>query len=441
MKIPSLRGIHRRHAFCTDSHILYWVAALVLCIQNLSVAGPHGFTRLFDGETLTGWHGNNPHESAKASDKEAFIAKKQEAFRKHWNVDDGDLVNDGKGPYATTNNSYDDFELRLEYKIEPGVDSGIYLRGTPQVQIWDTTEAGGSWRHGARKGSGGLWNNSKGSPGRDPLVHADKALGEWNRFKIRMVGSRTWVWLNEQLVVDGTILRNYWTKGKTPLPRSGPIHLQTHGGETRWRNIYIREIGTEEANAILNNRNDEGFTSIFNGVDFDGWRGALNQYAIKEGSIVSKAGGNIYTTDQYADFAWRMEFKLPPGGNNGLAIRYPGKGNPAYVGMCELQVLDNSAEKYANLDPRQYHGSIYGKVPAIRGYLREPGVWNYQEVRVVGSRVRVELNGTVILDADQSKVKEFMKGEFTNDIPESGHLGFAGHGKGVAFRNLSLKKL
>jgi hypothetical protein len=432
---------HSKRAFRISRHFLFGAAVLMLGIQNSSAAEPQGFTRLFDGATLSGWHGNNPHETAKAADKEAAVQKQQAAFREHWKAEDGILINDGKGPYATTDADYHDFELVLEYKLAPKADSGIYLRGTPQVQIWDTTEAGGNWKHDARKGSGGLWNNEKGSPGRDPLVYADRPIGEWNQLKIRLVGSRTWVWLNGELVVDAAILRNYWSKGKTPLPRSGPIHLQTHGAETYWRNIHIREIGSAEANTLLSELNDEGFMFLFNGNNFAGWKGALDQYAIDEGSIVSKAGGNIYTADQYADFAWRMEFKLPPGGNNGLAIRYPGQGNPAYVGMCELQVLDDSAKKYADLDTRQYHGSIYGKVPAIRGYLRAPGEWNYQEVQVVGSRIRVELNGTVILDADQSKVTEFMKGNFTDDIPESGHLGFAGHGKGVAFRNLSLKKL
>ena len=104
----------------------------------------------------------------------------------------------------------------------------------------------------------------------------------------------------------------------------------------------------------------------------------------------------------------RLEFKVPPGGNNGLAIRFPGKGNPAYVGMTELQVLDNTAEKYAKLDKRQYHGSAYGMAAAHRGYQRPVGEWNYQEVTVKGSTIKVELNGTVIMDADLSKVTEFM---------------------------------
>ena len=78
----------------------------------------------------------------------------------------------------------------------------------------------------------------------------------------------------------------------------------------------------------------------------------------------------------------RIEFRLPPGGNNGLAIRYPGEGDTAYVGMCELQILDDTTTKYGKLDPRQHHGSAYGMVPSKSGYLRPVGQWNFQEVTV-----------------------------------------------------------
>lgn len=400
-----------------------------------------GFTALFNGVDLVGWHGNNPHDTNKAKDREASLRAQAEQFPKCWRVENGELVNNGEGPYATTDRDYGDFELALEFKIAPGTDSGIYLRGTPQVQIWDTTEAAGKWKHGADKGSGGLWNNGRsGAPGRDPLVHADNPPGEWNALRARMVGSRTWIWVNEQLVVDGVPLRNYWSKGKTPVPARGPIMLQTHGGETRWRNIRLREIGAEEANELLSGLDTEGFEVIFTGEDFAGWRGDVDQYEIVDGALVSLQGGNVFTERKFRNFDWKLEFKLPPGGNNGLAIRYPGQGNPAFVGMCELQVLDNDAPQYAELDARQYHGSAYGKVAAERGYLRPVGKWNHQVVRVRGSKVEVELNGTRILDADLATVTEFMKGNFSTNIPEDGHLGFAGHGKGVAFRSVAVRE-
>src|SRR5207244_1971601 len=153
-------------------------------------------------------------------------------------------------------------------------------------------------------------------------------------------------------------------------------------------NIFLREISSDEANRILASHGNDGFKSVFNAHDFAGWAGAVPEYEIVDGAIRCRPGkgGTLYTTEQYSDFMARLEFKLPPGGNNGLAIRYPGSGgDTAYVGMCELQVLDNGAKQYAKLDPRQYHGSAYGMVPAHKGYLRPVGAWNFQEVTVKGS--------------------------------------------------------
>src|SRR4029077_15799020 len=131
-----------------------------------------------------------------------------------------------------------------------------YLRATPQVQIWDTTKEGGKWALGADKGSGGLYNNAKGSPRRDPLVHADRQFGEWNSFRILQVGERTTVYLNGKLVVDHARMENYWDR-KSPLFPTGLIELQTHGGEIRWRNVFVREIPPAEANTILARHGDD----------------------------------------------------------------------------------------------------------------------------------------------------------------------------------------
>jgi hypothetical protein len=218
--------------------------------------------------------------------------------------------------------------------------------------------------------------------------------------------------------------------------------LQTHGGEIRWRNIFIRELAPEEANSILAKRDSSGFRSVFNGKDLSGWAGPVDNYEVRNGAILCKPGkgGTIYTKEEYSDFVVRLEFKLPPGGNNGLAIRYPGSGDTAYVGMCELQVLDNSAEQYKKLDPRQYHGSAYGMVAAHREFLRQVGEWNFQEVTIKGSTIKVELNGTTILETDLSKVTDFMDGKaHPGKDRKSGYFGFAGHNDPVQFRNIEIK--
>lgn len=412
---------------------------------------PPGFKALFNGKDLSGWHGMqtmDPAPFAKLPKEEQ--AKKIEEWNKdlaqHWSVKDGVIVNDGNGVYLTADDDLGDVELYIDWKIGPKGDSGVYLRGTPQVQIWDYTEPSYK-KFDADKGSGGLWNNRPGAPGKDPLVLADNPVGEWNTFRIVQVGSRTTIYLNGKLIVDHAILENYWDKDrKKPIPARGPLQLQTHQHPTYWRNIYVREIPADEANKILASHSASGFTPLFDGKSLNGWAGPVENYEVADGAIRCKPGpgkpGAIYYDKEYSDFVARVEFRLPPGGNNGLAIRYPGKGDAAYVGMCELQVLDNTAEKYATLDPRQYHGSVYGIVAAERGYQRPVGQWNFQEVTVKGPKVKVELNGTVILDADVSQVKEYMANSpHPGKDRTSGFFGFAGHGDAVEFRDVQIKPL
>jgi hypothetical protein len=409
---------------------------------------PQGFVPLFNGKDFSGWHGlatmdPRKFEAMSADEKTKALTHGTEDMKKHWRVDDGVIVNDGQGVYLTTDKDYGDVELLVDFKIGPKGDSGVYLRGTPQVQIWDFSEKSYT-RNGAAKGSGGLWNNSTGAPGKDPMTLADKPVGEWNTLRIIQVGARTTIYLNDKLVVDHAIMENFW-KRAVPIPARGPVQLQTHDHEIHWRNIAIREISTDEANQILAKHGTEGFQSIFNGENLSTWAGPIEKYEVKDGVVRCKphTGGTIYYNKELTDFVARLEFKLPPAGNNGLAIRYPGHGDTAYVGMCELQVLDDGHPDYAkSLDARQAHGSAYGMVPAHKGYLRPTGEWNFEEVTVKGPKIKVELNGNVILDADLSKVKEFMANSaHPGKDRTSGYFGFAGHGDAVEFRNVSMKTL
>jgi hypothetical protein len=406
---------------------------------------PTGFKALFNGKDLQGWHGMGHFDPRKLwamseEDRQAKREKDLEDVRQHWSVDEGELVNDGHGVYLTTDQDYGNIEFLIDYKTVAQADSGIYLRGNPQVQIWDYTKEGGKWNIDADKGSGGLWNNSPGAAGKNPMVLADRPFGEWNSFRIIQAKDYTTVFLNDQLVVDHAKMENFWDRSN-PLWDKGPIQLQTHGGEIRWRNIFIREIPEQEVEQMLA---EPGFKPIFNGHNLDGWAGPVENYEVKEGAIVCKPnnGGTIYYHQNLTDFVARLEFKLPPGGNNGLAIRYPGQGDTAYSGMCELQVLDNSAEKYAKLDARQYHGSAYGMVAAKRGHQKPVGEWNEQEVTVQGSKIKVVLNGTTILDADLREVREYMAGSpHPGKERYDGFFGFAGHGDPVSFRNIRIKAL
>ncbi len=409
---------------------------------------PAGFVNLFNGKDFSNWWGFGTSDPRKFKAlAPAEQAKIKEANMKdilaHWKVEGNEIVNDGKGLYLTTEKEFADYELHLEYKMLPKGDSGIYLKYTPQVQIWDYTDKD-KFKIGADKGSGGLWNNSPGTAGKDPLVLADRPFGEWNKFRIIQVGARTTVYLNDKLVVDNAILENYFDR-KLPLLQKGAIQLQTHGSEIRWKNIFIKELSPEEANKHLASKGNTGFESIFDGKTLKGWAGSSDNYEIVEDSIQCKKGkgGVLYTEKKYSDFVVRLEFMVPPGGNNGLAIRYPG-GNKdaAYIGMTELQVLDNEDARYAKLDARQYHGSSYGMAAAHRGYLRAPNTWNYQEVTVKGSTIKVELNGNIILDTDLSKITDYMaKSPHPGKDLKEGHFGFAGHSDPVRFRNLQIKPL
>jgi len=420
---------------------------LAVAASALFAEAPPGFTSLFNGKDLAGWHGYNPHSVTKLTGekKDAMLAKMRDEFPQHWSVKDGDIFNTGTGAYATTDKDYGDFELVLEYNMAPKGDSGVYLRGVPQVQIWDPTDEK-AFKHGAQLGSGALWNNSPGKPGKDPLVLADKPAGEWNTMRILMVGARVSIWLNGKQTVDHATLENYYDR-KAAIPAKGPISLQTHGAPIRWRNLAIREIAGAEANQLLATKANESFKAIFNGKDFTGWAGPVENYQVVDGAIVCKKGkgGHPYYDRKLRDFAVRLEFKLPSAGNNGLAIRYPGKGDPAYDAMCELQVLAEDYEKVkGKLDPRQLHGSAYGMVGAQGGFQRPIGEWNFQEVTVVGSTLKVELNGFVILDADLAKVDPASvmgKKKHPGLGLTEGYFGFAGHNDAAAFRNIEIKEL
>jgi hypothetical protein len=234
---------------------------------------------------------------------------------------------------------------------------------------------------------------------------------------------------------------------RDPVYPKGPIQLQTHGSEIRWRNVFVREIGTDEANRFLASRDGDGFKELNNGRDLSDWRGAVANYEIKDGAIVCKKGkgGDLITKDEYENFIVRVEFQLPPAGNNGIALRTPLNGHSSSDGL-EIQVIDsdgyNAAHPTAPLKPFQYHGSLYHCVGAKHGYLRPVGQWNFQEIEVRGQTIKVTLNGTKILDVnidnfDRSQIETIPKGLDNR----KGHIGFAGHSDPVAFRSFKIKPL
>ena len=438
---------------------------------------PPGFTPLFNGHDLAGWYGwgtRDPADLQRMTDAARAEYKRKsivggltdaqgrdpgDHLEAHWKVVDGVLVNDGRGLYLTSDRDFGDFELFVDYAMRPLGDSGVYLRGIPQVQIWDWTEEE-KFPLGADKGSGGLWNNT--GTGKFPHKRMDKPFGEWNTLRIKMVGEQVTVWLNGEMVVDAAPLDNFFARQRKapeprpagffpdPVPARGPIQLQTHGSEICWRNVFIREIPPAEADRELASRDAEGFVELDNGRDLANWRGAVDSYEVRDGSICCRPGktGDLLSAEEYEDCLIRCEFRLPPAGNNGIALRTPLGGHAAADGL-EIQVLDsdgyNARQAAAGgklLEPYQVHGSIYHCVGAKHGYLRPAGEWNFEEIEVRGQRIKVTLNGTKILDADLATLDRQAIAHPPKGLDRTrGHVGLSGHNDPVEFRSFKIKRL
>jgi hypothetical protein len=403
----------------------------------------HGFVSLFDGTDLKGWKAlvGNPITRSKMTDTALAAAQKaaDEKTKGDWVVKDGLLIFTGHGENLATDKKYRDIEMYVDWKITEKGDAGIYLRGSPQVQIWDTSRR----EVGAQVGSGGLYNNQKNES--KPLLVADNKIGDWNRFHIIMKGEKVTVWLNGILVTDNIILENYWDRTLPIFPEE-QIELQAHGTYVAYRNIYLRELPETGPVVLSGEEKKQGFVSLFNGQDLSQWTGDTIGYHVNDGVVEvdpQKGAGNLYTKEEFSNFIYRFEFQLTPGANNGIGIRAPLEGDAAYVGM-EIQVLDNEAPMYKDLHPYQYHGSVYGVIPAKRGYLLPTGEWNKEEIIARGNKIKVVLNGTVILDGD---IKEASKSgtpdhkDHPGLLRPEGHIGFLGHGDVVRFRNMRVKKL
>jgi hypothetical protein len=446
---PSLRGRAVRTVVEKALPLIAGTDSAVL-VKNLitrlkAIPYDYGFESMFNGKDLTGWKGlvSNPIARSKMTAEDLLKAEAEAnaKARQDWVVDNGLLIFTGHGDNLCTIKKYGDFEMYVDWKITEKGDAGIYLRGSPQVQIWDTSRR----EVGAQVGSGGLYNNKVNES--KPSVVADNPINQWNNFHIIMKGDRVTVFLNGSKVTDNVVLENYWDRN-LPIFVKEQIELQAHGTYVAYRNLYIRELPSDDLTAKLSeDEKKQGFEMLFDGSNMDKWVGSKTSYMLKDGVIevnpTGGSGGNLYTADEYADFEFRFEFQLTPGANNGLGIRAPLTGDAAYVGM-ELQILDNEAPVYAKLNPYQYHGSVYGVIPSKRGYLRPTGEWNEQTVVVKGNDIKVTLNGQVIMDGNIKDAS--INGTADHrDHPglknPTGHIGFLGHGDVVRFRNIRVKKL
>ncbi len=389
---------------------------------------PDSFVTLFNGKDLSSWRGlaADPLQRQKMTAEEYAQAqvRADSSMHRHWRVEDGMIIFDGLGQSLCTKKDYQNYELRLEWKIEKDGDSGIYLRGVPQVQIWDP-----AFNKGV--GSGGLFNNKIGAD--KPLHLADRPIGEWNSFRITLIDDRCTVYLNDVLVVDNVVLENYWQRDKKLYP-AGSIELQAHHSPLAFRNIFIRELPPTVDTTVVD---------LFNGVDLSGWQiiGNSDDSWFAENGILTtsgKGGGWISTEREYADFTLELEFRVPSGGNSGVFLRAPHAGDPAYTGM-EIQILDDYAKKYAELKPWQYSGSIYAVQAPAKRVSKAAGQWQKMKITCKGPSVKVDLNEERIIDTNL--IENMAKTAHHPGLKRrKGFIGFQNHGARVTYRNVRIRE-
>ena len=410
--------------------------ALIESLTNIDLSGmeqdstqiPEGFIPLFNGEDLSGWKGlvENPVKRAQMSADELEMAQIEadKQMREHWKVFDGILCFDGQGQSLCTEKDYANFELLVDWRIEKTGDSGLYLRGSPQVQIWDPA--------GNPVGSGALYNNQIGAS--TPIKMADNPVGEWNTFRIIMTGSKVTVHLNDILVVNDVVMENYWERDK-PIYPTGAIELQAHHSPLYFKNIYIRELPDSTPRI-------DG--DLFNGIDLSGWRlirAQTGSWKVDQGILYTEGegGGWLSTEKEFGNFKLELEYRVPPGGNSGVFLRAPRLGDAAYAGM-EIQVLDDYAQKYADLKPWQYTGSIYGVQAPGRRVSKPANQWQKMEIFCQGTIVQVTLNGELIIDTDL--IEHMNK---ANNHPglkrRKGYIGLQNHSSKIEYRNIRIKEL
>lgn len=452
---PEVKALlEKAKAVITGGDAEYQKTEIQTRLDEMAKASDEGFVKIFNGKDLTGWKGllagpnDNPYKryQLKPEELKKLQAESDELMYKTWSVEDGCIVFSGKGRSLCTEKQYGNFEMYVDWKLfeGPEPDAGIYLRGTPQVQIWDTSRV----NVGAQVGSGGLYNNQKNIS--VPSKVADNGVGQWNSFYIKMVGERVTVYLNGELVVNDVIMENYWDRS-LPILMKEQIELQAHGTKVAYRDIYIHELPSVEPTQLTTQEKKEGFKMLFDGTSLSEWQGDLVNYSTDSEGTISVSprsqgtGGNLYTKNEYGDFIFRFEFKLTPGANNGVGIRAEMGKDAAYYGM-EIQILDHFDKIYQpDLHDYQYHGSVYGIIPTQdRNQLKPVGEWNTEEIYAKGDYIRVTLNGVVITEGN---IREATKnGNYDgNDHPglfnKKGYIGFLGHGSTLWLRNVRIKSL
>ena len=333
------------------------------------------------------------------------------------------IIEGGTGDFLVVGDGSDKFSLTSS--VSPDTSTGKFYMpgGIPQT----INKGRINWY-----GRDPLWKDKLNYRGPNDI---ENKPGDWNKLECIAKGDKLTLLLNNVIVNEAWDVR----------PSKGKIQIQSEGAEMFVRSVELTPLpdGSGEA------QNEQGFNELFNGTDINNWVGNKSEYIVDNKTLsfhpkpTNRSGGNLFTEKEFSDFNFRFDFKLTDSANSGLAIRSPLTGEPAYDGI-ELQIIDNESEKYKNIKPYQFHGSVYGVIPAKRGYLKAVGEWNQQEVIVQGTKIKVILNGEVILDGDIADARKngTLDGRSHPGLQrEKGHIGFLGHGSVVWFRNIRLKDL
>lgn len=358
-----------------------------------------------------------------------------------WSAADGVLTGATGAPTLGSAKEYENFCLIVEWKTDG--EAGLGIRSIPQIAL-------GGRNAGALTGNM-LHENTAPAAANRP--------GEWNTMEVRVVNDRVTVVLNGITTCNNVILENTCNR-EIPAYTEGQILLVGGTAPVSFREMYVRELPPTPRFELSPEEAAEGFEVLFDGTSMHKWTGNTTNYVPLDGTIYVTAqyggSGNLYTKKEYADFILRFEFQfVQEGVNNGIGIRTPMGVDAAYHGM-EIQILDHDAPIYKNLREYQQHGSVYGIIPAKRVKFPSLGTWNVEEIRAVGDRITVTVNGEVILDGD---IREACQGHnvtpdggkknpYTVDhrnhpglFNASGHIGLLGHGPGIKFRNIRIKEL
>ena len=384
-------------------------------------------------------------ETRKAKKAKALAKAQQEAdaaMAKNWTATGGVLTGAADAGVIGSAKNYENFELILEWKTE--AEAGLGVRSIPQIAL------GG-------KNSGALTGNRL-HDNTSPKAAANSPR-EWNTMQVKVVSDRVTVLLNGVTTAENVILENACNR-EIPAYAQGQLLLIAGKAPVSVREMYVRELPATPRFELSEEEAHEGFEVLFDGMSMHKWTGNTTNYVPVDGTIYVTAqyggSGNLYTKKEYGDFVLRFEFAFDREGvNNGIGIRTPMGVDAAYHGM-EIQVLDHDAPIYKNLRVYQQHGSVYGIIPAKRVKFPPLGTWNVEEIRAVGDRITVTVNGEVILDGD---IRQACQGHnvapdggknnpYTVDhknhpglFNASGHIGLLGHGAGIKFRNIRIKEL